>query len=56
MYLKLSYSFYHNLILFSQKNYKKQAEMFYQNHSLTYFAIELKKALDLRFKNLELLY
>ena len=26
--------FYHNLILFSEKNYEKQAKMFYQNNSL----------------------
>ena len=34
MYLKLTYFLNHNLILFSEKNYQKQAEMFYQNHSL----------------------
>ena len=30
MYLKLSYSLQHNIILFSENNYKKQAQMFYQ--------------------------
>ena len=32
MYLKSTY--FHNLVFFSDKNYKKQAQMFYQNHSL----------------------
>ena len=32
--LKLMYFLYHNLILFSEKNYKKQVQMFYQNNSL----------------------
>ena len=31
MYLKSSYCLYRNLIIFSEKNYKKQAQMFYQN-------------------------
>ena len=34
MYLELKWYRYHYLILFSQKNYKKEAQMFYQNHSL----------------------
>ena len=34
MYLKLSYFLYHNLILSSEKNYKKQTQMLYQNQSL----------------------
>ena len=33
MYLKFLHFLSHNLILFSEKNYKKQAKMFYQNHS-----------------------
>ena len=34
MYLELTWYRYHYLILFLQKNYKKEAQMFYQNHSL----------------------
>ena len=34
MYLKLTYFLYHNLILFSENTYKKEAQMCYQNHSL----------------------
>ena len=37
MYLKWTFFFYYNLILFSENNYKNQAQMFYQNdqsHSL----------------------
>ena len=41
MYLKLSYFHYQNLILLSEKNYKKQAQMFYQNHSLTLYTTEI---------------
>ena len=33
-YLELTWYLYHYLILFSQKKYKKEAQMFYQNHSL----------------------
>ena len=35
------YFLYHNLILFSQENYKKQTQMFYQNHSLALHAVEI---------------
>ena len=34
MHLKLMFFIYHNLILFSEKNYQKQAQIFYQNNSL----------------------
>ena len=33
--------FGHNLISFSEKNYKKQAQMFYQNHSLALHTVEI---------------
>ena len=39
--LKLACFLYHKLILFSQKNYKKQAQMFYQNHSLALYTVEI---------------
>ena len=42
MYLKLTYFLHHNLILFPEKNYKKQAQMFYQKTNL-------KKALELTY-------
>ena len=34
MYLNLTHFYFHNLILFSEKNNKKQTKMFNQNHSL----------------------
>ena len=37
---KINRSLYHNLILFSEKIYKRQVEMFYQNHSLTLHTVE----------------
>ena len=40
---------YHNLILFSENNYKKQAQMFYQNHSLA--QTNFYDMLDLDSKN-----
>ena len=42
MYLKLTYFLYHNLILFSEKNYKKQAQML-----LRYFAIQFSEIIGL---------
>ena len=47
MYLKLTY-FFVNLILFSEKNYKKQAQMFSQNHSLVLHTVEILCNLILR--------
>ena len=41
MNLKLTYFLYHNLILFSGKNCKKQAQMLYQNHSLALHTVEI---------------
>ena len=34
MYLKKTCFLYHILILFSEKNYKKQAQIFHQNYPL----------------------
>ena len=48
MHLKLPYFLHHNLIRFSEKNYKKQAQMFYQNHSLTLYAVQIFCNLILR--------
>ena len=48
MYLKLSYFLYHNLILFSEKNYKKQVQMFYQNYSLALHTVKIFCNLILR--------
>ena len=42
MYLKLIYFHYHNLTLSSEKNYKKQAQMFNQNYSLAIWTLGLK--------------
>ena len=49
--------------LFLEKNYKKEAQMFYQNHSLVLrsyswdiLKFNFKKSLDLDLKNLELPY
>ena len=50
LYLKLSYFLYHNLILFSEKNYKKKAQMIDQKHwlkLLRYFATILRKTVGL---------
>ena len=43
MYSKLTYFIYHNLVLFSKKNYKKQAWclLFYQNDSLALHTVEI---------------
>ena len=41
MYLKLTYFLYDNLMLFLEKNYKKQAQMIYPNHSLTSHTVEI---------------
>ena len=41
MYLKLSYFLYHNLILFSEKNYKKQTQIFYQNYSTMLYTVDI---------------
>ena len=43
MYLKLTYFLHPNFILSSEKIYKKQAQMFYQNHSLVLHTIEILK-------------
>ena len=47
MYVKLTYFLHHNLILFSQ-NYKKQAQVFYQNRSLVLHMVEIFCNLILR--------
>ena len=39
---------HHNLILFSEKNYKKQAQMFYQNYSLALHTVKIFCNLILR--------
>ena len=41
MYLKLTYFLDHSLILFSEKNFKKQAHMFYQSHSLGLHTVQI---------------
>ena len=43
MYSKLTYFIYHNLVLFSKKNYKQQAWclLFYQNYSLALHTVEI---------------
>ena len=38
----------HNLVLFSENNYKKQAQFFYQNHSLVLHTVEIFCNLILR--------
>ena len=48
MYLKLTYFLYHNLILFSEMNHKRQAQMFYQNHSLLLHKVDIFCNLILR--------
>ena len=48
MDLKLAYFLYHNLILFSERNYKIQAQIFYQNHSLALHTAEILYNLILR--------
>ena len=48
MYLKLTYFLYRNLILFLEKNYKKPAEMLYQNHTLVSHVVEIFYYLILR--------
>ena len=40
MYLELTHFLCQNLMLFSEKNYKKQAQMFYQNHSFALHTVE----------------
>ena len=47
MYVKLTYFLHHNLILFWQ-NYKKQAQVFYQNRSLVLHMVEIFCNLILR--------
>ena len=39
--LNLKYFLNNNLILFLEKNYKEQAQMFYQNHSLSLHWVEI---------------
>ena len=62
MYLKFTYFLYYNLNFIFRKllenNYKKQAQMFYQNHSLALrsysgdiLKFNFKKSLDLDLKN-----
>ena len=46
MYLKLTYLLYQNLKLFSEKNYKKQTQIF--NHSLALLAVKIFCNLILR--------
>ena len=46
MYLKLTYFLYHNFKLFSEKNYKKQAQFF--NHSLVLLKVDIFCNLILR--------
>ena len=48
MYLKLRYFLYHNLILFPEKKYKNQAQIFYQNYPLALHTAELFCDLILR--------
>ena len=64
MFKLIIFSLNHNLILFSEKNYKKQAPMFYQNYSVETFCItysqdilqfSFKKSLDLDLENLRLI-
>ena len=59
------FSLNRSLILFSEKNYKKQPQMFYQNFSAEIFCVtyssgilqfSFKKSLDLDLKNLGLSY
>ena len=40
MYLKLTNFLYHSLILCSEKNFKKHAQISYQNHSLALPTVE----------------
>ena len=53
---------YHKLILFSENNYKNQAHIFYQNHLLVLYTLEIfcnfkfEKSLDLDLKNLGVPY
>ena len=65
MFKLIIFSLNPNLILFSEKNYKKQAPMFYQNYSVETFCItysrdilqfNFKKSLDLDLENLRLSY
>ena len=62
MYLKFTYFLYYNLNFIFRKllenNYKKQEQMFYQNHSLALrsysgdiLKFNFKKSLDLDLKN-----
>ena len=62
MYLKFTYFLYYNLNFifrkFLENNYKKQAQMFYQNHSLAFrsysgdiLKFNFKKSMDLGLKN-----
>ena len=61
-YLKLTYFLYQNLTIFSDKNYKKQAQMFHQNHSLVLHTVEIflqfnfMKSSEMDLNNLELSY
>ena len=48
LYLKLTYFIYDSIILFSEKNYKKQAQMVYQNHLLVLRTVEIFCNLILR--------
>ena len=41
MYLKLSYFLCHKLILLLEKNSKKEEQIFYQNHSLMLYIVEI---------------
>ena len=54
MYFKLTYFLYHNFISFSEKNDKKQEQMFYQNHSLALHTLEIFFNVALNLKNLGL--
>ena len=48
MFLKSTYFLCHNVILFSEKNYKNETQIFYQNHSLVLHTAEIFCNLILR--------